>query len=256
MRAESRDAHGTSATAVADQAVGLRRLFERKGLRVLPVVAAEGERPGAAALAVARAVNAAGGRCLVIDATRGEVSRSLGLAARYDLCHATAGDRRLSDVVLQASPGLRVLPASRGLAQLAGSPRPGERLASLADALGLAEDWILIAADAAGAEAGASLAAGAEIAVACRTGAAGRTAAYALMKRMARDGGAGGFRLFVGTHARAEQAGRELARVAEDFLGLPAAFAAAVPGADPVHLANELAHWRCAPLARNRPETN
>jgi hypothetical protein len=250
VRAEPRRAQRSTAP---DQALGLRQLFAPRAACVLPVVAAEGERPGAAALALARAVNAAGRRCLVIDATRGEIARSLGLAVRYDLRHAADGHRRLADVVLEASPGLAVLPAARGLADLARAPHPGARLAHLAQALGVESDWIVIASDAAGAEACAALAGSAEIAVACRAGPTGRTAAYSLMKRLARTGETAGFRLFLGAHACADQAGRELAQVAESFLGLPARYAAQVPGADPLRLAAELAHWQCAALAGAAP---
>lgn len=256
MRPEAPGRAAPPAALVADQAMGLRRLFTPQGAVVVPVVAAAGERPGAAALALARAVNAAGRRCLVIDATRGEVSRALGLAARYDLSHAAAGDRRLADVILDASPGLRILPASRGLAELARSPGTGARLARLAGALGLREDWILVAADESTAEASSVLAAGAEVAIACRTGIAGRTAAYALMKRIARSGAAGGFRLFVAAHGRAETAGRELACVVEDFLGIPAAYAATIPAADAQRLSAQLASWRCARVAPAQPEAS
>jgi MinD-like ATPase involved in chromosome partitioning or flagellar assembly len=246
---EANPCQGPPPPVVADQALGLRRLCAVRGASMLPVIAAEGERPGAAALALARAVNAAGRRCLVIDATRGDVSRTLGVAARYELCHVAAGERSLADVVLEAVPGLAVLPASRGFVALTRTPRPAANLARIADALGLAGDWILIAAEAAAAESVAALAPGAELALACRAGTSGRTAAYALMKRLAGTGAAGGFRLLVSSHARAAQAGRELASVAERFLHLPVRFAAALPRTDVQALAIDLSHWRCARLA-------
>src|SRR5689334_21122191 len=113
-----------------DQALGLRELFTPRTARVLPVVGGAGGEPAKAALAMARQLNAAGHRCLIIDASRGEVARRLGLAAKYELHHVQLGDRRLADVVLQ-SGDMRVLPAARGLADFA-QAHPGERLSNLA----------------------------------------------------------------------------------------------------------------------------
>lgn len=199
-----------------DQALGLRRLFQPRFARVLPVVAGIDEPPGRAALALARELNALGHRCLIIDATRGELARRLGLAVRYELRHVELGDRTLADVVLQPQPDLRVLPAQRGLAQLAHDADRGG-LARLARRLGTAEDWILIAADSQLAVPAAALAGGGEVAVACGQGAAGRTAAYAVIKSIVRATETHSFRLLA-DGPRAAEACRELDQVAQQFL--------------------------------------
>lgn len=234
----------------ADQALGLRRLFTPAGTRLAAVIAADGERPGPAALAVAQAANANGASCLVIDATHGEVASALGLAARYDLRHAVAGDRRLEDVVIGGPGPLRVLPAARGFADLVRPPHAARRIARLALDAGARDGWIVIAADATHATEVARLCAGSEVAVACRLGARGRTAAYALMKRLAAEADVAAFRLLVGGAPREAQSAPQLARVAQRFLGVPVAYGARV--ADARRLAASLPTWSCPRLAGGR----
>lgn len=233
-----------------DQALGLRRLFTPVGTRLAAVIAAEGERPVPAALAVARAAEANGAACLVIDATHGEVASALGLAARYDLRHAVLGDRSLDDVVVPGPGRLRVLPAARGFADLVRAPHGPRRMARLAEQTGIAGGWIVVAADAAHAAEVARLCAGFEVGVACRLGARGRTAAYALMKRLAADADVAAFRLLVGGAAREAQAAPQLARVAQRFLGVPVAYGARV--ADARRLAASLPSWSCPRLSGSR----
>lgn len=199
-----------------DQALGLRQLFRPRFARVLPVVAGIDEPPGRAALALARGLNAMGHRCLIIDATRGEIARRLGIAVRYELRHVELGDRRLDDVILQPEASLRVLPAARGLESLAHDADRGG-LARLARRLGHCEDWILIAADSQLAVAAAALASGGEVAVACGQGPAARTAAYAVIKSIVRSTETHSFRLLA-EGPRAAEACRELDQVAQQFL--------------------------------------
>ena len=103
----------------ADQAQGLRRLFAHRRVRLLGVV---GTDATSLAIEVAQALTGQGQRVLLLDGTCGEAARALGLAARYDLRHALAGDRPLSGVALTAPDGVVVLPAARALAVLGDAP--------------------------------------------------------------------------------------------------------------------------------------
>ena len=218
-----------------DQALGLRQLFEPRAARVLPVVGGAGSEPAKAALAMARQLTASGNRCLLIDASRGEVARRLGLAAKYELHHVQLGDRRLADVVLE-SGDMRVLPAARGLADFA-QLHPERRLASLSRELGGREDWILVVAPDDLAIAASAFAAGGEVAVAGRLGASGRTETYALMKRISQATRTQRFRLIAGAGDAAHAECNELDDVARRFLGVRVA-----PGStDP-------RTWSCAQL--------
>ena len=98
-----------------DQAATLRRMFARRQARVLPVAAGNArDAAGATWLAkLATGFARQGERTLVIDAARVHVAAALGLRARYDLQHALDGDCALADVLLDAAPGLHVLPAAR-----------------------------------------------------------------------------------------------------------------------------------------------
>jgi flagellar biosynthesis protein FlhG len=106
-------------TNVEDQAAGLRRLFAQRGVRVLPVLVPE---PRCEARAVwltklAEGFARHGSRTLVVDAARVQIAAAIGLRARYDLAHAQRGECAASAVLLDAAPGLAVLPAARAFEQ-------------------------------------------------------------------------------------------------------------------------------------------
>lgn len=135
------------AYAGADQAAGLRRMLAPRALRLLPLWGAPGgvERARCAAqLAVALA--GMGRHVLVIDQSRGAVCAEFRLRARYELAHLLAGDREWSQVVLQGPPGISVLPAARGLHQLAGDGDAGAFLDGLY-ALACAPDIVMLSVD-------------------------------------------------------------------------------------------------------------
>jgi len=102
-------------TEFADQAAGLRRLFAHRALRVLPVLVPDSrcETRSAWLAKLAEAFAREGSRTLAIDAARVQVAATLGLRARYDLLHALRGECTIDAVLLDAAPGLTVLPATR-----------------------------------------------------------------------------------------------------------------------------------------------
>lgn len=100
---------------VADQAAGLRRLFAQRGIRVLPVLV-PGERCESRAAwltKLAEGFARHGSRTLVIDAARVQIAAAIGLRARFDLAHALRGECAVAATLLDAAPGLTVLPAAR-----------------------------------------------------------------------------------------------------------------------------------------------
>lgn len=98
-----------------DQAATLRRLFAARPVRVLPLLCSHAREPAMAAWLAKLALGMArqGDRTLVVDAARIQVAAALGLRARYDLQHALDGDCSPRDAVLDAAPGLFLLPAAR-----------------------------------------------------------------------------------------------------------------------------------------------
>ncbi len=99
-----------------DQATGLRRMFARAAPFAVSV-AGEGATPIAVDLAVALA--RIGRRVLVVDRSRAEAATAFGLKVRYDFAQLAAGDKRWADVALDAFDGVKLLPAARGLDEIA-----------------------------------------------------------------------------------------------------------------------------------------
>lgn len=114
-----------------DQALGLRRLFARRGARMLGVMGEEGT---AVTLELAAAFARASHRVLILDRSCGEIAQGLGLRARYELRHALCGDKPLRELALAAPLDLVVLPATRGFDEVAsGGTGACERLCALVD---------------------------------------------------------------------------------------------------------------------------
>jgi flagellar biosynthesis protein FlhG len=69
---------------------------------------------------LAIALSRAGKRVLVLDADLGlgNIDVLLGLTPKYTLEHVLSGTRSLSEIMLEGPSGIRILPASSGLAQL------------------------------------------------------------------------------------------------------------------------------------------
>jgi flagellar biosynthesis protein FlhG len=108
---------------VHDQASGLRRMLGLVGPRVLPIAGgADGRERASIVVEVAAAASAQGYSVVVLDQSKGDVARVLGLRPRYELHHLLSGEKEFNDVALESELGLRLLPASRGIAQLAEQP--------------------------------------------------------------------------------------------------------------------------------------
>ena len=122
----------------ADQASGLRRMFEasapRWSLVLQPTTRSEGGARGLAVRAheLARAL----GNTLLIDAARTHIAAGMGLALRYDLDHVLQQDCTLAQACVGAADSLWVLPAARALDRALADPRNAEDVAKAMDAIG------------------------------------------------------------------------------------------------------------------------
>ncbi|HLK11902.1 MAG TPA: MinD/ParA family protein [Candidatus Binatia bacterium] len=177
----------------------------------------------AANLAVALA--AGGRRVCVLDADLGlaNVDVALGLAPRANLLHVLRGERSLADVLVEGPAGVRLIPATSGVAELTALDGP-QRLCLLdaVDRLGESLD-VLLVDTAAGISRNVLwfAAAAHEVLVVVTPEPAALTDAYALVKVLATRYGRRDFLVLVNAAAGvadAEAAFRRLARVAERFL--------------------------------------
>ena len=88
-----------------------------------------------------------GKRTLVLDADMGlaNIDVILGLAPKYNLYHVLRGEKTLSDVIVEGPGGMKILPATSGVPEMAELSR-GEKLALLdeLDGLGSELDFMLI----------------------------------------------------------------------------------------------------------------
>jgi MinD-like ATPase involved in chromosome partitioning or flagellar assembly len=99
-----------------DQATGLRRLFAPSAA---PMLAVTGEAATPIAVDLAAALARAGRRVLIVDRSRAEAAAAFGLRVRYDFAHVSNGHKHWPDVALGAADGVTLLPAARGLDEIA-----------------------------------------------------------------------------------------------------------------------------------------
>ena len=71
-------------------------------------------------------------KTLILDADMGlaNIDVILGLAPKYNLSHVLRGEKALADVILEGPGGMRILPASSGIQEMAELSK-GEKLALL-----------------------------------------------------------------------------------------------------------------------------
>ncbi|MEW6164190.1 MAG: AAA family ATPase [Pseudomonadota bacterium] len=196
-------------TRHGDQAAGLRRLFGAQPPQVVAFASGHGAC-GRTTLVVqtAAALAAAGHGVVIIDenAAPNNAVASFGLAARYDLMHALSGERSLRQVMLQAAPLVRILPAARAAHELDSLAAADEmHLAACLNELQRGASFVLI--DCAVRRQGrlSRLAAAARhMAVVVAAHGNSITHAYALIKHMAQERGRGGFQIVI-TRARSDE---------------------------------------------------
>ena len=192
-----------------DQAAGLRRLFSSRPPQV--VAFASGHAAcGRTTLVVqtAAALAAAGHAVVIIDenVSHDSAVAAFGMTARYDLMHALSGERSLRQVMLQAAPLIRILPAARAAHELDHLDSSGSmHLAACLNELQRGAAFVLI--DCAVRKHGhlSRLAVAARhmaIVVVAQVNAI--THAYALIKHMTQERGRSGFQIII-TRARSNE---------------------------------------------------
>jgi hypothetical protein len=117
--ARGQSAQRAPRTPDPDQAAGLRRLFPSCGPRLLPIVVPTFYCAMRTAwlARLAEGFSRQGQRTLVLDAARAQIATALGLRARFDWQHAMRGECAPREALLDAAPGLAVLPAARAVEQ-------------------------------------------------------------------------------------------------------------------------------------------
>lgn len=241
-----------------DQAEGLRRLLGSRALRAI-VVAAGHRGVGKTTLVVnlATALAATGREILLLDenAGPGGVGAALGLKVRYELLHVLEGDRLLNEVILQGPPGLRVLPAARGVRALANAT-PVRQARALASCPELARPVDLVLVDAADAQARRQLPYGLpvdETVLLTTPGPEAVVETYALIKQLAQRTGVRRARLII-NRARGEAQARAISTnvqaVARHHLNVEVDCLGVVPEDVALRQAGRL----CKPVLETEPE--
>ena len=220
-----------------DQAAGLRQLHAQRGAKVIAVTGGKGGvGKTLTAVNLGAALALAGRRTMLLDADFGlaNVDVLLGMKARLNLEHVISGQCALEDVVLTASSGLRVVPASSGSIGMAALSR--QQHAGLIGAFShlLEPLEVLLVDTAAGLGDGVvtfSEAAQRGVVLVCDAPAS-LTDAYGLIKVLARRGSGARFEI-VANMVESAAEGRELydklTRVCERFLGLTPAYFGYIP---------------------------
>jgi len=212
-----------------DQASGLRRLFLRRQRRPLGV---GGVDASPVVFDLARALADLGSRVLIIDRSLGEIAARIHARVRCELAHVLDGDRTLADVLIDGPSGIAILPAARGLDELAlaVATDSGGWQQCLAAWLGEAgryyDVWLINGLPPAGGEA--------DVLLAVAPTAEGITCAYAQIKALANCQGQRSFGIVVhqasceataqATFARVATTARRFLRADVDYRGrIPAA---------------------------------
>ena len=220
-----------------DQASGLRRMVNAQPVRVIAVTGGKGG-VGKTNVSVNLAVSMAdmGKRVMVLDADLGlaNIDVLLGLHTEYDLSHVLRGERTLQEIIVEGPGGVRVVPASSGVQEMAELSRAEH--AGLIQAFSEVDDDldILIVDTAAGisdAVVSFSRAAQEVIVVVCDEPAS-ITDAYALIKLLNREYGVNRFRVLANMTRSAEE-GRnlynKLCRVTDRYLEVMLSYMGSVP---------------------------
>ena len=198
-----------------DQASGLRRLFGQRTRRLFGI---GGVDATAFAADLACALADIGSRVLVIDRTRGELASRAGARVRWELAHVVSGDRGIADVLIDAPGDVTILPAARGLDELALDciEREGGWQGALGDWLADAgrefDVWLVNGLPPSGSHA--------DVLLAIQPTAAGITGAYAQIKALAQYRGLSSFGVVVRTDSpeAANMTFRTVAQTARRFL--------------------------------------
>ncbi len=130
-----------------DQASGLRRLFARRSVRVLPIAGAPGDLQCASfVINLASALVQIGRHPLVLDALGGAIVDALGVVVDADLADLLDGRQSIHGVARSTPEGFDVMRADRGLPSFAASGGDHDALFSAFGQLAMPFDLVLVCA--------------------------------------------------------------------------------------------------------------
>lgn len=218
-----------SAGWLGDQAAGLRRMFGSRGPQVVAFASGR-EACGRTTLVVqtATALATAGHTVLIVDENQApnNAISYFGLQTRHDLYQVLQGERSLGQVVLEAAPLVRILPAVRAAKELEQASRNAtlaqRRLSASLHEMQRGVDFVLIDSSVRqqGQLSPLTLAAR-HVAVVVGAQSAAITHAYALIKRIVQERGRDGFQVVI-TRPRTQEEARaifdNMRRVAREHL--------------------------------------
>lgn len=212
----------------------------RRPVRVIAVASGKGgvgKTNVSVNLAAALAVE--GRKVLLMDADLGlaNVDILLGLHPRYDLRHVISGERTLAEIVIDGPLGIRIIPASSGVARMTelSSAEHAGLIRAFSD-LDIPVDVLIVDTGAGIADSVLSFARAAqEVVVVVCDEPSSITDAYALIKVLSRDHGVTRIHILanmVRDSAQGEKLFAKIARVAEQFLDVNLQYFGAVPHDD------------------------
>ena len=222
---------------LARQASGLASFRQPRPVRVLAVASGKGgvgKTNVSVNLGVAFA--ALGRRTMLLDADLGlaNVDVLLGLQVPYNLSHLLAGERELEEIIVSGPAGLRIVPASSGVARLA-NLSPAEHVGIIGAFSSLAEPVDVLIVDVAAGISPAVLQfceAAQDVMVVVCDEPSSLTDAYALVKVLARDHGVRRFHTItnrVDSQHHGRRLHQKLQAVCDRFLDIPLQHLGAVP---------------------------
>jgi len=225
------------AEARIDQAEGMRRMADPKPVRVITVASGKGGVGKTNVSAnLAMSLTNMGKKVLLMDADLGlgNVDVMLGVHPVHNLSHVISGERTLEEVIVEGPAGIKIIPASSGVKNMAElTPEEHVGLVRAFSEIGNELDVLLIdtAAGISDSVITFSRAAQEMLIVVCDEPAS-ITDAYALMKVLNTEHGIQRFRILVNM-VHSVQQGRELfgklLKVTDKFLDVTLDFVGTVP---------------------------